>query len=103
MNRQAAPSALNPNDEAAIVARVVAGDRKAFELLMRRHNRRLYRLARAALRDPTEAQDALQDAYLAAFRSMGNFRGDAALSTWLSRLVLNECFGRFAATRAVKT
>lgn len=98
MNRQAAPSALNPNDEAATVRRVVAGDRKAFELLMRFHNRRLYRLARAVLRDATEAQDALQDAYLAAYRSIGNFRGEAALSTWLSRLVLNECFGRLRRT-----
>jgi len=66
----------------------------SFEQLMRRHNRRLYRLARAVLRDAAEAEDALQEAYLSAFRSIGQFRGDAALSTWLSRLVLNECFDR---------
>jgi RNA polymerase sigma-70 factor, ECF subfamily len=70
------------------------GDRASFEQLMRQYNRRLYRLARAALRDDAEAEDALQDAYLAAYRSIHQFRGDAALSTWLSRLVLNECFGR---------
>ncbi len=81
-------------DEASLVRRVVKGDRTAFEQLMRIHNRRLYRLARASLRDETEAQDALQDAYLCAYRSMHQFRGDAALSTWLSRLVLNECLGR---------
>jgi RNA polymerase sigma factor (sigma-70 family) len=63
-------------------------------LLMRRHNRRLYRLARATLRDGAEAEDALQEAYLQAFRAMGQFRGDASLLTWLSRLVLNECLGR---------
>jgi RNA polymerase sigma-70 factor, ECF subfamily len=70
------------------------GDRAAFEQLMRLYNRRLYRLARAALRDDAEAEDALQDAYLAAYRSLDRFRGDSAISTWLSRLVLNECFGR---------
>jgi RNA polymerase sigma-70 factor (ECF subfamily) len=83
-----------PADDAALVQLIVAGDRSAFELLMRRHNRRLYRLARAALRNPAEAEDALQDAYLLAFRSLHQFRGEASVSTWLSRLVLNECFGR---------
>jgi RNA polymerase sigma factor (sigma-70 family) len=73
---------------------IAAGDVSAFECLMRQYNRRLYRLARATLRDRTEAEDAVQDAYLSAFRSMGSFRGDASLSTWLSRLVLNECFAR---------
>jgi RNA polymerase sigma-70 factor (ECF subfamily) len=71
-----------------------AGDRGAFEQLMRQYNRRLYRLARAALRDDAEAEDALQDAYIAAYRSLDKFRGESTLSTWLSRLVLNECFGR---------
>jgi RNA polymerase sigma factor (sigma-70 family) len=82
------------DDEAALVRRVAAGDRLAFELLMRRHNRRLFRLARSTLRNDADAEDALQEAYLAAYRSIGQFRGDAALSTWLSRLVLNECLGR---------
>jgi RNA polymerase sigma-70 factor (ECF subfamily) len=85
---------LVADDDLSIARRVVAGDRAAFELLMRRHNRRLYRLARATLRNDAEAEDALQDAYLHAYRSMSQFRGDAQLSTWLSRLVLNECFAR---------
>jgi RNA polymerase sigma-70 factor (ECF subfamily) len=54
----------------------------------------LYRLARATLRDGTEAEDALQAAYLSAYRSIARFRGEATLLTWLSRLVLNECYGR---------
>jgi RNA polymerase sigma factor (sigma-70 family) len=81
-------------DDTSIARRVAGGDRAQFEELMRRYNRRLYRLARAALRDPAEAEDALQDAYLSAYRSIAQYRGDAPLSTWLSRLVLNECFGR---------
>jgi RNA polymerase sigma-70 factor (ECF subfamily) len=81
-------------DDAALAARVVAGDTAAFELLMRRHNRRLYRVARSMLRDSAEAEDALQEAYLAAYRSLPGFRGEASLATWLSRVVVNECTGR---------
>jgi RNA polymerase sigma factor (sigma-70 family) len=85
---------LEEDDEAALVRRIAGGNREAFAVLMRRHNRRLYRLARASLGDATEAKDAVQDAYLNAFRAIGGFRGDCALSTWLSRLVLNECLAR---------
>jgi RNA polymerase sigma-70 factor (ECF subfamily) len=89
-----AHSAPPANDELEVIRRIVAGDRSAFELVIRRHNRRLYRLARATLRNDAEAEDALQEAYLSAYRSIRQFRGDAALFTWLSRLVLNECYGR---------
>jgi RNA polymerase sigma factor (sigma-70 family) len=81
-------------DDLALAAQVTRGDRAAFTLLMRRYNKRLYRLARAALHDESEAKDALQDAYVSAYRSIGQFRGEAALGTWLSRLVLNECGAR---------
>lgn len=91
-----APDAVDPisTDDRSLVARTLGGDRQAFSLIMRRHNRRLYRLARATLRDDAEAEDALQDAYVDAFRSLAQFRHDAALATWLSRLVLNQCFAR---------
>lgn len=82
------------SEDRLVARRVADGDRALFETLMRRHNRRLYRLARATLRDDAEAEDALQDAYLSAYRSIGQFRGDASLSTWLARMVLNECFAR---------
>lgn len=88
-----APSVPVESDR-ALMQRVAEGDRIAFELLMRRHNRRLFRVARSVLRDARDAEDALQDAYLQIFRSAGQFRGEAALSTWLTRLVLNECLGR---------
>ena len=87
-------SPAQPRDELAIARRIAGGDRAQFTLLIRQYNRRLYRLARATLRDDAEAEDALQDAYLSAYHAMREFRGDAALSTWLSRLVLNECLGR---------
>ncbi|SAL35709.1 RNA polymerase sigma factor [Caballeronia arvi] len=92
------PLPIQTDDDLSLVHRIVAGDRSAFELMMRRHNRRLYRLARATLRNDAEAEDALQDAYLHAYRSMSQFRGDAKLFTWLSRLVLNECFARLRRT-----
>ena len=81
-------------DDAALAARVIAGDSAAFELLMRRHNRRLYRLARSMLRNAADAEDALQEAYLSVFRSIAGFRAQSSLATWLSRVVLNECLGR---------
>lgn len=80
--------------DAELAARVAMGDGAAFELLMRRHNRRLYRIARSVLRNAADAEDALQEGYLAAYRAIGAFRGDASLATWLSKLVLNHCLAR---------
>lgn len=77
-----------------IAERIAAGDRGALELLMRRHNQTLYRTARSILKDDAEAEDAVQEAYLLAYRAMGGFRGDAKLSTWLVRIVVNESIGR---------
>ena len=81
-------------DDVTVVRRVLDGDPLAFGVLMRRFNRRLYRLARAIVGDGPEAEDALQEAYLNAHRCLHQFRGDSSLSTWLSRLVVNECLGR---------
>lgn len=79
---------------AELAARAAHGDTAAFEALMRRYNRMLFRTARAILRDDAEAEDALQEAYLQAYRSLGSFRGDAQLSTWLARIVANEALQR---------
>ncbi len=73
---------------------IAAGDKHAFELLMRRHNQILYRAARSILKDDAEAEDAVQEAWLLAYRAIGNFRGDAKLSTWLVRIVVNEAISR---------
>jgi len=73
---------------------IASGDKVAFELLMRRHNQILYRTARSILKDDAEAEDAVQEAWLLAYRAIGNFRGDAKLSTWLVRIVVNEAISR---------
>jgi RNA polymerase sigma-70 factor (ECF subfamily) len=82
------------SDDATLVGSVLAGDAAAFEMIMRRYNRRLYRLARATMRNDADAEDALQDAYVKAYRALAQFRGDASLSTWLGRVVHNECLIR---------
>jgi RNA polymerase sigma-70 factor (ECF subfamily) len=66
----------------------------AFALLMRRHNRVLYRAARAILRDDAAAEDALQEAWLRAYHAIDAFRGESKLSTWLVRIVVNEALAR---------
>ena len=81
-------------DDAELCARIRAGDKGAFEQLMRRHNRTLFRTARAILRDDAEAEEAVQDAYLLAYRALPEFRGEARLSTWLMRIVVNEALVR---------
>ncbi|HEU4844989.1 MAG TPA: RNA polymerase sigma factor [Burkholderiaceae bacterium] len=89
---------LNPPSpdvpDAELARRVAAGERDAFAILMRRYNRSLYRAARSILRDDAEAEDALQDAYLLAFRAIGQYRADARLGTWLTRIVVNEALAR---------
>src|SRR5436853_7293858 len=77
-----------------LAQRISAGDKQAFELLMRRHNQILYRTARSILKDEAEAEDAVQEAYLLAYRGMSGFRGDAKLSTWLVRIVVNQAIAR---------
>lgn len=84
----------NDISDAEFVRRISAGDHLAFEALMRKHNRMLYRTARAILRDDADAEDALQLAYLSAYRSIGGFRGESRLSTWLTRIVVNEAMMR---------
>lgn len=77
-----------------LAARAASGDDGAFERIMRRHNRLLFRTARSILKSDAEAEDALQEAYLRAWRSLGSFRSEARLSTWLVRIVINESLGR---------
>lgn len=85
----------SPQDsDAGLAARAAGGDAQAFALIMRRHNQLLFRTARSILRNDHEAEDALQEAYLRAWRGIGNFREEARLSTWLARIVINEALAR---------
>jgi RNA polymerase sigma-70 factor, ECF subfamily len=79
--------------DAELVLHVGLGDARALELIMRRHNRLLYRTARSILRDDAEAEDCVQEAYLQAFRSLKTFRAESKLSTWLTRIVINQALG----------
>jgi RNA polymerase sigma-70 factor (ECF subfamily) len=80
--------------DADIILRVLAGDRNAFELLMRRYNQPLYRTARSIVKDDAEAEDVLQEAYLLAFHGLDKFRGESTTLTWLTRIVVNNAIGR---------
>jgi len=90
---------LNDLPDSEFARRIAAGDHLAFEALMRKHNRMLYRVARAVLRDDAEAEDALQLAYLHAYQAIGNYRGESKLSTWLTRIVVNETLMRMRRRR----
>jgi RNA polymerase sigma-70 factor (ECF subfamily) len=81
-------------DDAALARLVQGGDREAFRHVMKRCNQRLFRVARAVVHSDAEAEDVVQEAYVDAYEKIGSFRGDAALLTWLTRIVLNEAYGR---------
>jgi RNA polymerase sigma-70 factor, ECF subfamily len=85
------PSTLTDEE---IVARVCAGELALFEQLMRRHNPRVYRAARAILRDDSEAEDVMQDAYVRAYEHLREFEGRARFSTWLTRIAVHEALAR---------
>src|SRR5438094_8882186 len=82
---------LDPKMPDADLARAVAsGNHDAMRLLMRRYNQTLFRTARAILRDDAEAEDAVQEAYMSAYRSIARYRAESKLSTWLVRIAVNE-------------
>ena len=86
-----APTALQDED---IVSRILDGETPLFEVLMRRHNERLYRAARAILRDDGEAEDAMQEAYVKAYANLKQFDGRARFSTWLTKIAVHEALAR---------
>ncbi len=81
-------------DDRRLLAAHVAGDRSAFGVLVTRHQERLWAVAVRTLGDREEAADALQDALLSAYRAAGSYRGDARVTTWLHRIVVNACLDR---------
>jgi RNA polymerase sigma-70 factor, ECF subfamily len=83
-----------PLPDEHVVTRVLAGETALFEVLMRRHNERLYRAARAILRDESEAEDVMQQAYVNAYTHLHQFDGRSAFSTWLTRIAVHEALAR---------
>src|SRR5437773_11318985 len=83
-----------PLSDEEVVARVLAGETGMFEIVMRRHNQRLYRVARAILRNDGEAEDVMQDAYVRAYEHLDQFAGRAKFSTWLTRIAVHEALAR---------
>jgi RNA polymerase sigma-70 factor (ECF subfamily) len=86
-------------EEAELLNRARGKDRHAIRLIIQRHNQRLFRIARSIVRDDTEAEDVLQEAYCNAFAHLETFRGESQLGTWLARIVMNEALGRLRRQR----
>ncbi|PWJ93060.1 RNA polymerase sigma-70 factor (ECF subfamily) [Mesorhizobium loti] len=82
-----------------LVRRALARDGDAFRTIIKTHNQRLYRIARGVVRNDSEAEDIVQEAYVRAFAHLDAFRGDSSLATWLSRIVINEALGRLRKRR----
>jgi RNA polymerase sigma-70 factor, ECF subfamily len=96
-----ATEVLTAFDERAVLKRLRQGDPLAAELVMRHHNRALWRIARGILRDDADAEDAVQETYLRAFTRLHEFRGEASLGTWLGRIAVNEALRRLERRRAM--
>jgi RNA polymerase sigma-70 factor (ECF subfamily) len=93
MTSSAASIEAEHTDE-EVVQLVLGGNTALFELLMRRHNERLYRAARAITRDDREAEDVMQQAYVNAYSNLRQFNGESRFATWLTRIAINEALGR---------
>ncbi|MBA2415798.1 MAG: RNA polymerase sigma factor SigM [Geodermatophilaceae bacterium] len=93
----------SPRSDAELLAAHAGGDPDAFGELVRRHQPRLWSVALGTLRDPDEAADALQDALISAYRAAAGYRGDAAVTTWLHRIVVNACLDRLRRRRVRPT
>ncbi len=87
---QVSAASTDPATDLELAQRAGRGDVRAFEAIMRRNNRALYRAARSILRDDADAEDAVQEAYWRAYRAIGTFHGESRLATWLTRIVINE-------------
>lgn len=88
------PLKLKRYEEFELISKARLRDEATLRLIVKQNNRRLFRIARSILRDHEEAQDAVQEAYLKAFKSLDSFRGEASLATWLSRIAYNEALSR---------
>jgi RNA polymerase sigma-70 factor (ECF subfamily) len=89
----------DPIPDEVVVVRVLAGERRLFELLMRRHNRRIFRVVRSVVRDDFEAEDVAQEAWVRAYDHLASFEGRALFSTWVTRIAVHEALARVRRAR----
>ncbi|MBZ9799039.1 RNA polymerase sigma factor [Mesorhizobium sp. ES1-4] len=97
--RRDATEIIAASGDLELAQRALARDGAAFRAIIKTHNQRLYRIARGVVRNDSEAEDIVQEAYVRAFAHLESFRGDASLGTWLSRIVINEALGRLRKRR----
>jgi RNA polymerase sigma-70 factor (ECF subfamily) len=99
MSKEQVKTRLPAEDD--LVARARSGDEAAVRTIIRQNNRRLFRVARAIMKDDNEAEDVVQESYVRAFTRLAEFRGESSLSTWLTRIVINEAYGRLRRRRVM--
>lgn len=99
MRQGTALGSTSQGSELELASRAAHGDGAAMEAIMRRHNRTLYRAARSILKSDSEAEDAVQEAYVRAYQALPGFRGEANLGTWLTRIAVNEALARLRRRR----
>src|SRR5262245_48440881 len=99
MGPSAALGGTSQGSDMELVGRAARGDGAAMEAIMRRHNRTLFRAARSILKSDSEAEDAVQEAYVRAYQALSGFRGEANLGTWLTRIAVNEALARLRRRR----
>ncbi len=97
MPKEQVKARLPAEDE--LIARARNRDEAAVRTLIRQNNQRLFRLARSIMRDDSEAEDVVQESYVRGFTRLDEFRGESALGTWLTRIVINEAYGRLRRRR----
>src|SRR5712692_4938793 len=90
MNEYAKAPNSGGEDDLALIELVLAGDRRAFEPLVRKHERRVFRVALAVLGNVEDAEEAMQDTFIKAYRHLDQFRGESRFTTWLTRIAVNE-------------
>jgi RNA polymerase sigma factor (sigma-70 family) len=89
----------SPLSDVELIDHILSGEKNLFEVIIRRHNQRLYRVGMAILRDDTETEDAMQNAYIKAYEHLRDFGRRSAFGTWLTRIMINECLAQKNRTR----
>lgn len=86
-----------------LVTTILAGDKKAFEYIIRRYNQRLFRTGMSLLNNEADVEDAMQTAYINAYLHLDKFKNNSSFGTWLTRIMINQCLGQIRKTKLIKT